>query len=340
MFASRKSALVAAAASCVIVFAATDALAWGDTGHRMIGTLAMEALPASVPTFLHAPGVAADVGEWAREPDRWRAAGLVHDDMRDPGHFVDVNDDGRVPDGPMLDQLPPSRGEYDAMLVKAGSSLARAGFLPYSIIDGWQQLVKDFALWRADVAGEKLEKDPAKRAWIVADRRRREQMTVIDLGIWAHYVGDGSQPLHVSVHYNGWGNGPNPHQFTTAPVHVPWEGPFVRANVSWNAVRAAMTPYEACGCAIALETERYLEATRATVMPFYMLEKGNQLKPSNTKLIDFTAGRVAAGASELRNLIVEAWIDSADGTVGYPVTSVRDIESGKVDAYDLLHGTD
>jgi hypothetical protein len=28
------------------------------------------------------------------------------------------------------------------------------------------------------------------------------------LGIWSHYGGDASQPLHVSIHYNGWGDYP------------------------------------------------------------------------------------------------------------------------------------
>ena len=32
----------------------------------------------------------------------------------------------------------------------AGTDEYRAGYLPYAIIDGWQQLVMDFAYWRAD----------------------------------------------------------------------------------------------------------------------------------------------------------------------------------------------
>ena len=193
---------------------ATPAFAWGDSGHRMIGTLAIETLPGDVPAFLRGPHVAADVGEWAREPDRWRGAGRVHDDMRDPGHFIDVLDNGQTLAGVTLDHLPPTRTDFETALAQHGETIAHSGFLPYNIVDGYQQLVKDFTTWRADRAALKLDKNPAHRAWLEADLRRREEQTIMDLGIWGHYVGDATQPLHVSVHYNGWGKGPNPHGFT------------------------------------------------------------------------------------------------------------------------------
>jgi len=44
--------------------------------------------------------------------------------------------------------------------------------------------------------------------------RLREKITLHDIGIWSHYVGDASQPLHVSVHLNGWGNFPNPNGYS------------------------------------------------------------------------------------------------------------------------------
>ncbi len=49
-----------------------------------------------------------------------------------------------------------------------------------------------------------------------------------DLGVWSHYIGDGSQPMHVSVHYNGWGNYPNPNGYTMAKIHAYFEGEYVR----------------------------------------------------------------------------------------------------------------
>ena len=49
---------------------------------------------------------------------------------------------------------------------------------------------------------------------------------LVDIGLLSHFVGDGSMPLHVSIHYNGWGPFPNPNGYTEERVHVPWEGPY------------------------------------------------------------------------------------------------------------------
>jgi hypothetical protein len=40
----------------------------------------------------------------------------------------------------------------------------------------------------------------------------------------------------------------------------------------------------------------------------------------------------ATGATAIRNMIVDAWLDSANTPVGYPMVNVRDIESGTVRA--------
>ena len=134
---------------------------------------------------------------------------------------------------PMLAQLPANREDYDSALRLHGSDQYKAGWLPYSIMDGWQQLVKDFALWRADVAGEKFAKDTADREWFAFDRRLRELITLRDLGEWSHFVGDGSQPLHATVHFNGWGDFPNPQGFTLATnFHARFETDFINANIS------------------------------------------------------------------------------------------------------------
>ena len=337
---ARRAASASAAVLALVLGAAGQALAWGDTGHRIIGELGIQTLPAEVPAFLRAPGVAADVGELAREPDRWRGSGKVHDNMRDPGHFVDVDDEGKVLGGPSLNALPATRTDYETALRAVGTESGKAGYLPYSIIDGWQQLAKDFAYWRADVAAVRLEKDPAHKAWLERDRQRREAQTIQDLGVWAHYVGDASQPLHVTVHYNGWGQGPNPEGFTLQRIHTPFEGPFVRANVTPEMVHAQMAAPQDCHCAIEQETSAYLQRTAAQVLPLYRLEKQGGFTGADPRGVAFATARIAEGAAELRDLIVEAWNASATGTVGYPPTPVGQIEAGQAEAYSLLYGDD
>jgi len=87
----------------------------------------------------------------------------------------------------------------------------------------WQQIRKDFAYWRAAT--------PEERTWFEADRRLREKLTIHDIGIWSHYVGDGSQPLHISLHFNGWGDYANPNGYTNSKkIHAYFEGEFVKRN--------------------------------------------------------------------------------------------------------------
>jgi hypothetical protein len=316
-----------------------QALAWGDTGHRMIGELAIQALPPMIPAFLRAPEAARDVGELAREPDRSRGAGRTHDTDRDAGHFVDGDDEGKILGGPPLGHVPLTRAEYETQLRAVGADSWKAGYLPYSIIEGWQQLVKDFAYWRADAAGERLASDPAHKAWLAADRARRERQVINDLGVWAHYVGDASQPLHTTVHYNGWGPGPNPNGYTLEHIHVPLEAAYVTKNVTAQAVRGRMRPYVNCGCRIDEATGAYLVAESQTMIPLYELEKSGGFKDGDPRGVAFMTDRIAEGASELRDLVIAAWNASGAMTVGYPGVAALDVEAGKAgDAYELLYG--
>ena len=337
----RVRAASALAVASLVAGAPMNAWAWGSTGHRMTGELAIRNLPTTLPGFLLGENVAIAVGELAREPDRSKASGDPHDRDLDPGHFVDVSDDQKILGGPSLTALPATREDYDTALRAAGSDQYKAGYLPYSIIDGWQQLVKDFAYWRIDVAGEKFAKTEEARAWFRRDRATREALTIRDLGYWAHFVGDASQPLHTSVHYDGWGNFPNPEGFsTTKGVHSHFEGAFVRSCVTEADVQAATTPYQPNARTIQDQTSNYLAATQAKVVPFYVLEKSHAFEGCTADGKAFAAERLAAAVVELRNLIADAWTASDDAKIGYPATAVKDVEAGKADALDPLRGED
>ncbi|MBE7218863.1 MAG: S1/P1 Nuclease [Caulobacteraceae bacterium] len=339
----RRLAPALLAAGAVLAMAG-QAGAWGASGHRWIGVAAMRALPADLPAFLRAPAAAQQVGELAREPDRSKGAGQPHDADSDPGHFLDIDDEGHVFDaqGPAVAALPRTHAEFDAALVKAGIDPGRAGWLPYSIEDGYQQLVKDFSYWRVETALLRRGGLPAaQRAWVAADLQLRQMLTLRDLGVWAHYVGDGSQPLHVSIHYNGWGRDlPDPHGYTLDPIHGPFEGPFVHDNLGQAQVQAAMRPLAACGPTIQACTADYLLKTQASVEPLYQLWGAGGFQPGDPRGEAFALARVAAGADELRDLIVKAWNASASGSVGWPVVTVRDAESGKPVPFEALYGDD
>jgi hypothetical protein len=252
-----------------------------------------------------------------------------------------MDDDGLVLGGPTLATLPETRVAYETALRAAGTDSWKAGYLPYAIIDGWQQLEKDLIYWRIDRAAADKVADPAHRAWFRADLAERQVLIIRDLGVLGHYVGDGSQPMHVSVHYNGWGaNRPNPQGYTQAHIHTPFEGPFVHDHVDAAAVRADMTAPHDCHCQIAAWTAAYLSETFTQVIPLYELYKTVGFETGDPRWRTFAAARLAAGADALRNCVIAAWRESATGKAAWPAVSVADVEAGKVDPYDALYGTD
>jgi len=334
----KRLSVVALAALAVAV--PSSLFAWGNTGHRMLGEAAIRALPADAPAFLRTPQAALDVGELSREPDRSKGAGKLHDQDRDPAHFVDLSDDGTVLGGPPMLPLAATRAEYETQLRAKGLDQWKTGYLPYSILDRWQQLTNDFAYWRVLKAAEANPAWKEHKAWFTQDRVRREALILKDLGELSHFVGDGSQPLHVTVHFNGWGDYPNPSGYSTAKLHGPFEGDLVQATVKPAAVAARMTPLRLCNCAMEQRVSDYLTATGKQVVPFYEMEKAGGMAPGDPRGTAFAVERIAAGASELRDVIVEAWRSSANAKVGWKPVAVQDVVAGKVDPYPALYGID
>ncbi|MFI4950364.1 MAG: S1/P1 Nuclease [Caulobacterales bacterium] len=315
-------------------------LAWGGSGHRMIGEAAMRALPADLPAFLHTAQAIVDVSEYSREPDRIKRAGRAFDVNRDAGHFLDLGDDGTVFGGPRITALPPTRPDYEKAMQAVGQSSWKAGYLPYSIIESYQQLTEDFAYWRVLKYAEANPAWAAHRAWYAADRRRRELQILVALGELSHFVGDGSQPLHVTVHFNGWGDFPNPNNYSQAKLHGPFEGELVRANVKLAEVRAKMPPPRPLSGNVEQRVDDYLAETGAQVIPFYEMEKAGGMKPGDPRGTAFATRQIAIGAAELRDLIVLAWRGSERQTVGYKPVAVADVLAGKIDPFDALNSID
>ncbi len=330
-----------AAALLVLAACPGPALAWGGAGHRMIGELAARNFPKNIPSFLKSPAAIWRIGELAQEPDISRSAGQPHDADSDPGHFVDVSDDGSILGGPKLAALPATRRDYDNALRAVNSDEYKAGFLPYAIMDGWQQLVKDFALMRRDMAALKYAKKfamtAAQKKYYAQSLALRQILTLRDLGVWAHYVGDGSQPLHASVHYNGWGEGPNPQAFVTTPgLHAKFESDFVNANITPQDVAARLRPAAACGCDIQQRTQNYLAATAALAVPVYELEKAGAFDAATPAAKEFAAQRIGEGAAMLRDMVTDAWQAAGEAVLGYKTKEgVAGIEAGKADPRKL-----
>lgn len=342
-----KRILIAAVAALALAAPAAQVEAWGNTGHRLIGMAAIRALPDDLPAFLRSPEAAAAVGELSREPDRWKGAGQPHDRERDTAHFVDMTDDGRIMTeaGLSIDALPRLKSEYDAALQAAGIDVDDAGYLPYAIMDAWQQLVRDMAYVRVLTAQANRETDPGRKAWYLSDLKRREALTLRDLGVLSHYIGDGSQPHHTSIHYNGWGDYPNPEGFTNSrQTHGLFEGAFTSRVASLQSVEAGMAAPVLTGFDLKGRTVAYLKTTLGQVIPFYQLEKAGGFLDTNNapdpRGAAFVNARLSAGAAELRDLTILAWRASGEASIGWPAVKVAEVEAGAVDPWLSMIGED
>lgn len=330
--------LSAALAGLALLSTTAPALAWGPEGHRLVGRAAMRSLPAAAPAFLRSPQAEFDVGELSREPDRTKNAGKEHDSLRDFLHFMDLDENDKVLGAVSLDALPPTIGEYDTLLRAAGSTMYKEGAVYYGIVDGYQQITADLAYVRAFTAALRFTKSAERRRFYAAELRRRRELTLRDIGYLSHFVGDACQPLHVSIHYNGWGDYPNPQGFTQERIHGPFESVFVQDNVTLNDVLVRVAPHTPCAGAVQTCVVQYLKTTNAQVTPFYVLEKAGAFRSATPAGRDFAAARLGAGAAMLRTLIADAWTASAGSKVGWPLVPVAEIESGKVDPWENLKG--
>jgi hypothetical protein len=329
--------LILAVSLSLALCAPVPALAWGAVGHRIINNDAARSLPETLPAFVRTPDAIAEITLLGPEADRLRSGGKTYGDDLDPAHFLDLEDDDTIAGVLPLAQLPVSREAYDSAVRKGNAIGGRApdeyvvGYLPYAIADGYEQVEEDFAIWRFDTYGEAHAASPADRASFSADRKLREILTVRDIGYFGHFVADASQPLHVTVHFNGWGNYPNPNSYTQSKqLHAKFESAFVAAHESADSVLPLVGAYTASTVPIITRIATYLAATNSHVTDVYKLEGAGGFDAATPAAVSFTADRLADGARMLRDLIADAYNDAANTKVGYPGVTVKDVESGAV----------
>ena len=143
--------------------------------------------------------------------------------------------------------------------------------------------------------------------------------------------------MHVTVHYNGWGDGPNPEGFVTGQgLHAKFEATFVDAHVSEAEVAAKLRPTRSCTAGLQGCVQDYLSATREGLLPVYRLEKAGAFDAATPEAKAFTIQCLAEGASRLRDMVADAWQASGAVMLGYKTkASVADIEAGRIDPRTL-----
>jgi hypothetical protein len=270
------------------------ARAWGNEGHRMINRLAAATLPADVPAFLRTETALSEIEYLGPEPDRWRSPAEPElSAAQAPEHFIDLEP------ADALGSLPHRRLDFEAKVFAAGERPEKIGLQPWETTEVWERLKAAMREYRHLAASGQ-------------DTRPVEQAILFYAGWLGHYVGDGSQPLHTTVQYNGW-VGLNPNGYSTLhQIHWQFEGPFVAANLHAPQVEALMTPPQALEGDMFDDYVAYLRHTATFVEKVYQLEKvGGFTGAGTSESRDFTAARLAAGASMLRDMIYTAWLESA-----------------------------
>lgn len=270
--------------------------AWGNEGHSLVNKLAARHLPADTPSFLRSEAAVREIEYLGPEPDRWRSPAepeLVA--AQAPEHFIDLE----LADA--LGPLPRKRLDFEARVFAAGQRPEKIGLQPWQTIEVWERLKAALREYR-NLSSEGK------------DTSSVEQAAIFYAGWLGHYVGDGAQPLHTSIQYNGW-IGPNPNGYTTEhAIHWQFEGPFVAANfaaLASSTEQKMTTPHAITGDVFDAYVA-YLRESSTHVEEVYKLEKaGGFVGAGSAASREFTAERLAAGASMLRDLIYTAWVESA-----------------------------
>jgi len=311
----------------LVALAPATMFAWGYDGHRMVNQLALASLPKDFPSFVNTPANAERVAYLANLPDRWRnedpwlnqAGGSWTD------HYLDIEQLAAA--GLDAHTVPSLRLDF-AVVFAAGRAThvnafpaidptknadhtrEWAGFAPWAITENFHRLQSAFGYLKAY---QELGGTPEEIANAEAD-------IVYAMGVLGHYVGDCAQPLHTTVHHEGW-VGPNPNGYTTDKAIHSWidSGLISKVHLATADLVARVTP--AAPLALPVRADQrdpvfvaamdYIIATNALVEPLYQLDKAGKLgrgdQPVAPEGRAFVESRLLAGAGMLSSLWFTAW---------------------------------
>jgi len=272
---------------------------WGKEGHVYINKVAVQKIPKTLPSFF-VQGVE-EIVYLGPEPDRWRQASeYTLKNAQEPDHYINlekIRDIGEIPKGryTFYKQL------YEKRALAANNKddwlPESIGLLPYITIEVYDRLKVAFREYRA------LQESGQSTASV-------ERVIVFYAGWLSHYVADGANPLHVTIHYRGW-VGDNPHGYTTERnIHSDFEIRFVSQNITIqgfadlvNAPIQLANPFD--------DFMKFLRESNKQVERVYQLYKARGFDGNGSKdALEFTNKRLAAGCQMLLNLWYTAWVES------------------------------
>jgi hypothetical protein len=283
-----RSRAIAIALVLAVFILAPTVQAWWENGHFYTGRAAAEALPAQMPSFFRHSVDRLSYLNY--EPDRWKNSAERSTDQAlyggtSPEHYINLE---RVPRN--LLKLT-NRFDFLAAISRQEPNGSQVGLLPYRILELFQSLRVNFRLWRA-------APDAGTKAWI-------EQRILDDAGILGHYVADGANPLHTTVHHNGWASRNNPRKFSTDDtLHGRFEGKFVDGRIKIEDVRPRVVTQPTVITQPRAAILQFLDDSYGLVDDVYILEGQERFSETTAspKHKAFVVDRIAAGATFLRDL--------------------------------------
>jgi hypothetical protein len=263
---------------------------WGVRGHQSANRAAVRALPA----------------------DSWRGMNEPYSKI-----FEDPNHGWFKEQFAFMTAIPRSRYEfvlrlYDEFLKIREKDPDRAaltnvrwtGTLPYAAMENYDRMKSAMRLYRRAIADSSAESQK--------ESRYLAQDIAFYMGWLGHYTADGAQPLHDTIHHDGW-QGPNPKQYTTDPrVHGRFESAFVDLI---QLSEADLTPL--------IEKPKLLEDPFAAILAHlddasthveevYIMDKVGAFGDKNNEAAARLARtQLAKAAALLRDLTYTAWVESA-----------------------------
>jgi hypothetical protein len=297
----RTGRLASAFAVLLVLALPVGLFAWGEVGHRVIGEVAARRLPPSMPAFFR--NASKQLGYLNPEPDRWRdraerAADPALDGGAFPEHFIDME----MAPAPVLSAAlkAPDRFGYLDTLAAARIKGQVMGLLPFQMLELAQRVRLEFRLWRS--APDSIK--PFIEARILNDA-----------GILGHYVADGANPAHTTIHFNGW-SGANPNGYATdRRFHARVEAEYVDSHITTNDVLAKVDTAARVLPDLRAAIIAYLTASNGEVERTYQIDKAHPFGAETTAPENkvFITDRLAAGARMLRDIWWTAWVTSAEG---------------------------
>jgi len=259
--------------------------AWWEKGHRIATEAVLTVLPGDMPEFFRE---AKDVlVPLSAAPDRWKGYGQVAHAGWRWDHFMDLE----LLDLPLGEFLRKYPDRFAASEHWCRTRTHIPGFLPYHILELYEALRGVFGELR------KRPEDPSLRL-----------QALFFAGSLAHFAEDLSQPLHLTVHYDGRVDEKG-EVISNKGIHNRFEGPIVEQYVETRDLLPYMhapEAYEDVEDALV----RAMEKSHSLVDRVYALDDRGALEKATPEAMRFVTKRLAAGAQFTADLWYTSWVQS------------------------------